>query len=123
MDTNPSLGALLAIALVAAVAPIVVGLFPRLHVPQVVVFLIGGVLTGPFVLGWAAPASIAPFVDLGLGFLFLLAGYELDFGALRAAPTGSRSWGGSSAWPWRSVWSASSPRRGSFGPSCPCPWR
>jgi Kef-type K+ transport system membrane component KefB len=86
MDANPSLGALLAIALVAATAPIVVGLFPRMHLPQVVVFLIGGVIIGPFVLGWAEPAGIAPFVNLGLGFLFLLAGYELDFGVLRARP-------------------------------------
>jgi Kef-type K+ transport system membrane component KefB len=86
MDANPSLGALLAIALVAAAAPILVGMIPRLHIPQVVVFLIGGVLIGPYVLGWAEPAGIAPFVNLGLGFLFLLAGYELDFGALRATP-------------------------------------
>jgi Kef-type K+ transport system membrane component KefB len=86
MDANSSLAALLAIALVAAAAPIVVGLFPRVHLPQVVVFLIGGVLIGPHVLGLAEPASIAPFVNLGLGFLFLLAGYELDFGALRATP-------------------------------------
>jgi len=81
VDANPGLDALLATALIAAVAPIIVGLFPRLHLPQVVVFLIG-----PYVLGWAEPASIVPFVNLGLGFLFLLAGYELDFGVLRAAP-------------------------------------
>src|SRR5664279_1808777 len=86
MAANPSLGTLLAIALVAAGAPIIVGMFPRLHLPQVVVFLIGGVIIGPHVLGWAEPLSVAPFVNLGLGFLFLLAGYELDFGALRAAP-------------------------------------
>ena len=96
MEANPALGALLAIALVAAAAPIVVGLFPRLHIPQVVVFLVGGVLIGPYVLGWAEPAGIAPFVSLGLGFLFLLAGYELDFRALRARMPGSRgSWSGS----------------------------
>ena len=86
MAANPSLGTLLAIALVAAAAPIIVGMSPRLHLPQVVVFLIGGVIIGPHVLGWAEPLSVAPFVNLGLGFLFLLAGYELDFGALRAAP-------------------------------------
>jgi Kef-type K+ transport system membrane component KefB len=86
MDANPALGALLAIALVAAGAPVVVGLLPGLHLPQVVVFLLGGVLIGPHVLGMAEPASLEPFVNLGLGFLFLLAGYELDFGKLRATP-------------------------------------
>jgi Kef-type K+ transport system membrane component KefB len=86
MDANPGLEALLATALIAAAAPIIVGLFPRLHLPQVVVFLIGGVIIGPDVLGMAEPASIVPFVNLGLGFLFLLAGYELDFGVFRAAP-------------------------------------
>jgi Kef-type K+ transport system membrane component KefB len=86
MGGNPSLGMLLAIALIAAAAPILVGLFPRLHVPQVVVFLLGGVLIGGYVLAWAEPASSRPFVDLGFGFFFLLAGDELDFTALRAAP-------------------------------------
>jgi len=86
VDANPGLDALLATAQIAAAAPIIVGLFSRLHVPQVVVVLSGGVLIGPDVLGWAEPTSIVPFVNQGLGFLFLLAGYELDFGVLRAAP-------------------------------------
>ena len=50
------------------------------------VLLVGGVIIGPNLLGWGDPAAVTPFVNLGLGFLFLLAGYELDFGALRAKP-------------------------------------
>jgi Kef-type K+ transport system membrane component KefB len=80
------LATLLAIAFIAAIAPVLVGLFPRLHIPQVVVLLTGGVIVGPQLLGWGDPAVVSPFVNLGLGFLFLLAGYELDFGALRARP-------------------------------------
>jgi Kef-type K+ transport system membrane component KefB len=79
MEANPSLGALLAIALVAATAPIVVGLFPRLHLPQVVVFLLGGVLIGPAVLGWAEPAGVAPFVSL-------VSGMSLDLASIARSP-------------------------------------
>jgi len=80
------LATLLVIAFIAAMAPVLVGLFPRLHIPQVVVLLTGGVIVGPQLLGWGDPGLVSPFVNLGLGFLFLLAGYELDFGALRATP-------------------------------------
>jgi Kef-type K+ transport system membrane component KefB len=80
------LATLLAIAVIAAMAPVLVGLCPRLRIPQVVVLLTGGVIVGPQLLGWGDPALVTPFVNLGLGFLFLLAGYELDFGALRATP-------------------------------------
>ncbi|RYV52351.1 cation:proton antiporter [Pengzhenrongella frigida] len=86
MELTYGLSTLLAIAFVAAVAPIVVGLVPGLHLPQVVVFLVGGALIGPEVLDWGDPATVEPFVNLGLGFLFLLAGYELDFRLLLAAP-------------------------------------
>ena len=51
---------------------------PGHRVPQVVVLIIGGILIGPQVLGLAEPASIELFSNVGLGFVFLLAGYELD---------------------------------------------
>jgi Kef-type K+ transport system membrane component KefB len=86
VDGSQGLPTLLVIAFIAAMAPLLVGLFPRLHLPQVVVLLVGGVVVGPHVLGWGDPVAVEPFVNLGLGFLFLLAGYELDFGALRAKP-------------------------------------
>ncbi len=72
-------GPLLAVVIVSAITPIIVGLLPeRARFPQVVILLIGGVVIGPQVLGWAEPLDVALLSDLGLGFLFLLAGYELD---------------------------------------------
>ena len=78
MDIGLTLDTLLAIAVVAVVAPIVVGLLPRLRIPQVVLLLAGGMLIGPQGLGWGAPLSVQTLADVGLGFVFLLAGYEID---------------------------------------------
>ena len=40
--------------------------------------LIGGIIIGPEVLNLAAPTNVDLMSTLGLSFLFLLAGYELD---------------------------------------------
>jgi Kef-type K+ transport system membrane component KefB len=77
---------LLAVALVAAFTPLLVAILPGPRIPQVVVFLIGGVLIGPHVLGLAETGNIQLLSDVGLGFLFLLAGYELDPLLLRQRP-------------------------------------
>ena len=82
-DLSQALSSLFVVALVAALAPLVVGLLARLRVPQVVVLIIGGIVIGPQVLGWADPASIGLLANVGLGFLFLLAGYELDLTLFR----------------------------------------
>ncbi len=82
-DLTQALSSLFVVALVSALAPLVVGLLARLRVPQVVVLIIGGVVIGPQVLDWAQPASIGLLADVGLGFLFLLAGYELDLTLFR----------------------------------------
>ena len=74
---------LVIVSLLAALTPIVVGLLSRLRVPQVVILIIGGIVVGPQVLGWAEPENIELISNLGLGFLFLLAGYELDLGLFR----------------------------------------
>ncbi|MGN8245159.1 cation:proton antiporter [Cellulomonas soli] len=71
--------ALLPVFAVALLSPLVVGALPRRwKVPQVVLLLAGGVLIGPQGLGWSDPAAVQTLSDLGIGFLFLLAGYELD---------------------------------------------
>jgi Kef-type K+ transport system membrane component KefB len=80
------LNSLVAVALVAALTPLVVALLPGPRIPQVVIFLIGGVLIGPHVLGLADSGSIQLLSNIGLGFLFLLAGYELDPLLLRQRP-------------------------------------
>ena len=86
MDLNQGLLDLVAVAVVAALTPLVVAALPGPRIPQVVVFLLGGVLIGPHVLGLAETSSIQLLANIGLGFLFLLAGYELDPALLRRQP-------------------------------------
>jgi len=76
------LGSLLAVMVVVAAAPIVVAFLPG-RVPQVVLLIAGGIVIGPEVFDVAHPNDITLFANLGLGFLFLLAGYELDPSLLR----------------------------------------
>src|SRR5215471_1623538 len=86
MDLTQGLDDLVAVALVAALAPLIVAMLPGPRIPQVVVFLIGGVLIGPHVLGLAETSGIQLLSNIGLGFLFLLAGYELEPHLLREEP-------------------------------------
>ena len=58
MDLNRGLDDLVAVALVAALAPLVVAALPGPRIPQVVIFLVGGVLIGPHVLGLAETSNI-----------------------------------------------------------------
>ena len=82
------------VSLLAALTPIVAGLLSRFRVPQVVILIVGGILIGPEVFGWADPGSIELVSDVGLGFLFLLAGYELELGLFRerAGRLAIKSW-------------------------------
>lgn len=67
------------IVLCAAVAPLVAGLVPRRLLPEVVVLLLAGIVIGPYVLGFAVvDEAIDMLRELGLGMLFLLAGYEIE---------------------------------------------
>jgi Kef-type K+ transport system membrane component KefB len=67
------------IALCAVLAPLLAGLLLRQKVPEVVLLLVLGVLIGPNVLELAAAGEgVTMLRDLGLGMLFLLAGYELE---------------------------------------------
>ncbi|MFZ0323069.1 MAG: cation:proton antiporter [Actinomycetes bacterium] len=79
------LQALFAVTLIAALAPVVVALLPG-RIPQVVVFLVGGVIIGPQVLNIASPDQLQLLATVGLGMLFLLAGYELPPLLLRQRP-------------------------------------
>ena len=80
--TTSSLWTLLLVMVVAAAAPIISRLIPG-RPPQVLFLIIGGILIGPQVLDVANSGDIQLLSGLGLGFLFLLAGYELDPGLLR----------------------------------------
>jgi Kef-type K+ transport system membrane component KefB len=83
MDLQQSLIDLLIVSVVAALTPILAGLLSRLRVAQVVILIVGGILIGPEVFGWAEPGGIELISNVGLGFLFLLAGYELELGLFR----------------------------------------
>jgi Kef-type K+ transport system membrane component KefB len=86
VDVTQGLQSLLAVFLVAAVTPVLAAALPGPRIPQVVFFLIGGVVIGPHVLGVADTANVQLVANVGLGFLFLLAGYELDPVLLRQRP-------------------------------------
>jgi Kef-type K+ transport system membrane component KefB len=80
-----SLETLLVVALVAAIAPMIASaLPPAWRIPQVVILIFSGILIGPHVLGLSDTSSVKLLANIGLGFLFLLAGYELDLRLLEA---------------------------------------
>ena len=67
------------IALCAVVAPLLAGSLFRQKVPEVVLLLVLGVVIGPNVLELAVTGEgVSMLRELGLGMLFLLAGYELE---------------------------------------------
>ncbi|HEY2776763.1 MAG TPA: cation:proton antiporter [Gaiellaceae bacterium] len=71
------------IAVVALVAPLAVGI-SGLRLPAIVVEILLGIVVGPQVLGWASndePVQVLALI--GLAFLLLLAGLEIDFEQLR----------------------------------------
>jgi Kef-type K+ transport system membrane component KefB len=86
VDVTQGLQSLLAVFLVAALTPVIAAALPGPRIPQVVFFLVGGVVIGPHALGVADTGSVQLVANVGLGFLFLLAGYELDPALLRQRP-------------------------------------
>ncbi len=85
MELSEGLQNLLMVGLVAALAPLVVGLLP-FRVPQVVLLIVGGIVIGPQVLDWAHTGTLSLLSNVGLGFLFLLAGYELELNLFTRQP-------------------------------------
>ncbi|MEN3585962.1 cation:proton antiporter [Streptomyces sp. ZYX-F-203] len=78
-------GTLLLITAMAVLAPVLVyATAPRIRVPLVIFEIALGILVGPDVLGWAhSDTVIDTLSDLGLSMLLFLAGYEIDFSAIR----------------------------------------
>jgi Kef-type K+ transport system membrane component KefB len=85
---RPDISSLVLVAAIAAAAPLLGHLVGRwLAVPIVVFEIVLGVLLGPQVAGWIIADPYFGFLStLGLATLFLLAGYELDFGRIRGRP-------------------------------------
>jgi Kef-type K+ transport system membrane component KefB len=72
------------VAAVAFAAPLALGLAPRVRLPAVVLEIVLGIVIGPAVLGWVdvdGPVEVMSL--LGLAFLLLLAGLEVEFEMLR----------------------------------------
>src|SRR3989441_4345342 len=75
---------LLVVALIAFAAPFLLGLFPRVRLPSVVVEITAGIRVGPAALGWVGVALPVQILSiLGLAFLLFLAGMEIDLERLR----------------------------------------
>ena len=75
------------VAIVAAVAlgaPLALGLFPKLRLPAIVLEIVLGIAIGPQVLGWVSiDTPIQVMSLLGLAFLLLLAGLEVEYDRFR----------------------------------------
>ena len=93
MDILEGLTELFVVATVSALAPVVSSLIPRVRVPQVVLLILGGILIGPVGLGVEVSPAIQLISNVGLGFVFLLAGFEIDPGILIARAGRLALWG------------------------------
>jgi Kef-type K+ transport system membrane component KefB len=80
----PSLTNLLLVSVVAFAAPFVLGLFPGLRLPSVVLEIVAGIVIGPSVLGIvSADEAVSVIALVGLSFVLFLAGLEIDVHRLR----------------------------------------
>jgi len=69
---------------VALAAPLALGLFPRVRLPAIVLEIVLGIVIGPHVLGWVSiDRPIQVISLLGLAFLPLLAGLEVEYERFR----------------------------------------
>jgi Kef-type K+ transport system membrane component KefB len=86
VDILDELFELFVVTCVAALAPVISALIPRIPVPQVVILIVGGILIGPAGLGVHDSAALQLIANVGLGFVFLLAGFEIEPALLTARP-------------------------------------
>ena len=77
---------LLCIVAVSFIAPLISWSVPKRLLPETVLLIAGGVLIGPSGLGIAHEGQDIEFLkELGVSFLFLMAGYEIDVNELRGS--------------------------------------
>ena len=75
---------LLVVTAIAFAAPLLLGLFPRVQLPSVVLEIVAGIVVGPSVLGIAEVDEAVQVVALlGLAVVLFLAGLEIEFEKLR----------------------------------------
>src|SRR5918999_215911 len=86
MMADISLTGVLAVAAVAFLMPLVLGLAPSLRLPSVVLEIVAGIVIGPAVLGFVeVDVPLQVLALLGLAFLLFLAGLEIVLDRLRGA--------------------------------------
>src|SRR5262245_49247562 len=79
-----SFGGLAIVAGAALAAPLALGLFPRVRLPAIVLEIVLGIVIGPHVLGWVSIDTPIQVISLlGLAFLLLLAGLEVEYERFR----------------------------------------
>lgn len=84
MMPDISLTGVLFVAAIAFLVPLGLGLAPALRLPSVVLEIVAGILVGPTVLGLVeVDLPLRVLSVLGLAFLLLLAGLEIDLDHLR----------------------------------------
>jgi Kef-type K+ transport system membrane component KefB len=75
---------LLIVVAVGFAAPLVLGFFPAVRLPSVVLEIVAGIVIGPALLGWVSvDEPVRVFSTVGLAYLLFLAGLEVDFARLR----------------------------------------
>lgn len=75
---------LAAVVALGAATPLLARAVPRGIAPGIVVELLAGLVIGPHGLGWiSVDGPVDTLAQLGLAFLFFLAGLEIDLGAIR----------------------------------------
>jgi Kef-type K+ transport system membrane component KefB len=80
----PAFDNLLIVVAVAFAAPLLLGFFPAVMLPSVVLEIIAGIVIGPSVLGIVeVDDAVSVVALLGLAFLLFLAGLEIEFDKLR----------------------------------------
>jgi Kef-type K+ transport system membrane component KefB len=80
----PAFSNLLIVMAVAFAAPFLLGLFPKLLLPSVVLEIVAGIVVGPSVLGWVhVDEAVEVVAVLGLAFVLFLAGLEIELDKLR----------------------------------------
>jgi Kef-type K+ transport system membrane component KefB len=92
---NVSFVGLLIVALVAFLAPLLLGLSPARRLPWVVLEIVAGIVIGPSVLGWVRiDLAISILSVIGLAFLLFLAGMAVELERLRGRQrhVGRRHW-------------------------------
>ena len=80
----PSFDNLLIVCAIAFAAPFLLGLFPGVRLPSVVLEIVAGIVVGPSLLGWVDVDETVSVVALvGLTFVLFLAGLEIELDKLR----------------------------------------